>query len=83
MAKFPKHPFPGLVDDIHDCFKRHTELMRAATDARMGVGMLLNAFRDGRPTPYPSREEMLKRLKVIHDILNRVAPGSPLREEGE
>jgi hypothetical protein len=78
--RFPKHPFPGLVDDMHDAFKRHNELMQAATDARMGIDMLCVALRDNRPTPYPSREKLLERLKVLAEILNRVAPRSPLRE---
>lgn len=69
----------SLHKNVADCFKLHNELMRAATDARMGVDMLCVALRDNRPTPYPSREKVLARLERIAEILNKVSPRSPLR----
>ena len=69
----------AFEDDVHDCFKRHNELMSAAINARTGVDMLCVALGDNRKTPYPPREDVLARLKVIAEILNSVAPRSPLR----
>jgi hypothetical protein len=69
----------GLHDNVADCFKLHNALMGAATNARLGVDMLCVALRDGRPTPYPPRAVILQKLEVIAEILNAVAPRSPLR----
>jgi hypothetical protein len=59
------------------------DLLRAATDARMGIDMLIVALRDDRVSPYPTREQVRDRLKRIAEILNRVAPRSPLRVSAE
>lgn len=70
----------SLEADVHDCFRRHNNLLRAADNARVAVDMLCVALRDDRPTPYPPREKVLARLKRIAEILNEVAPRSPLRK---
>jgi len=68
------------ADELDRLTKERDAAVSAVTDARMGVGMLLNAHRDERPTPYPNRKTLLKRLRELYDILSRVSPASPLRE---
>lgn len=65
--------------DVADCFKECVALKAAAVNARMAIDMLCVALRDSRVTPYPPREKVLTRLKVAAEILNAVAPRSPLR----
>lgn len=71
----------SLHENVAACFREHPALLDAAKNARIGLDMLCVALRDGRATPYPTREQILARLEMLADILNAVAPRSPLRTD--